>query len=74
MSSMVRAALVYFAVVLGFGFLLGVVRVPFIVPRIGVRWAELAEMPFMAAVIFVAAGYVLRKFPAIRPFAYAVGP
>ena len=66
MLSMVRAALVYFALVMGVGFLLGVVRIPFIVPRIGERWAELAEMPVMAAVIFVAAGYVLRKFPSIR--------
>jgi hypothetical protein len=66
MLSTVRPALVYFAFVLGTGFLLGVVRVPFIVPRIGERWAELAEMPIMGAVIFVAAGYVLRKFPAIR--------
>jgi hypothetical protein len=60
------AALVYFALVLGTGFLLGVIRVPFIVPRLGERWAELAEMPLMAAVIFFAAGYVLRRFPAIR--------
>lgn len=66
MLSTVRATLVYFAIVLGVGFLLGVVRVPFIVPRVGERWAELAEMPVMGAVIFVAAGYVLRKFPFIR--------
>lgn len=66
MPSTVRAALAYFALVIGAGFLLGVLRVPFIVPRIGERWAELAEMPLMAAVIFFAAGYVLRKFPGIR--------
>jgi len=30
------------------------------------RWAELAEMPFMAAVIFFAAGQVLDRFPATR--------
>ena len=66
MLSTVRAALVYFAFVLGAGFILGVLRVPFVVPRIGERWAELAEMPFMAAVIFLSAGYVLRRFPAIR--------
>lgn len=66
MLNTLRAALVYFALVLGTGFLLGVIRVPFIVPRIGERWAELAEMPFMAAVIFFAAGYVLRKFPSIH--------
>ena len=66
MFSTICAALVYFALVLGSGFLFGVIRVSFIVPRIGERWAELAEMPFMAAAIFCAAGLVLRKFPAVR--------
>ncbi len=61
----IRAALVYFAVVMGAGFLLGMVRVPFVVPRIGERWAELAEMPIMGVVIFFAAAYVLRRFPGI---------
>lgn len=65
-SSTVRAALVYFAFVIGTGFVLGVVRVPFIVPRIGERWAELAEMPLMAAVVVWSAGYVLRRFPIVR--------
>ena len=65
MSKAIRAALVYFAIVLGTGFLLGVFRVPILVPRIGERWAELAEMPIMAAVIFFAAGYILRRFPEI---------
>ena len=68
MSKTIRAALVYFAIVLGTGFVLGVFRVPILVPRIGERWAELAEMPIMAAVIFFAAGYILRRFPEIaRP-------
>ena len=62
----VRAGLVYFALVLGTGFVLGVVRVPFLVPRIGERWAELAEMPIMAAAIFFAAGYILRSFPEVH--------
>ena len=60
------AGLLYFAIVLGTGFVLGVFRVPFLVPRIGERWAELAEMPIMATVIFFSAGYVLRRFPAIQ--------
>jgi hypothetical protein len=64
-SKTIHAALVYFAIVLGTGFILGVFRVPILVPRIGERWAELAEMPIMAAVIFVAAGYILRRFPEI---------
>jgi hypothetical protein len=38
------------------------------VPRIGERWAELAEMPIMAATIYFSAGYVLRRFPLVdRP-------
>jgi hypothetical protein len=66
MLGTIRAGLVYFALVLGAGFALGTVRVPFIVPRIGERWAELAKMPIMAVVVFFAAGYVLRRFPDVR--------
>lgn len=65
MSKIIQAGLAYFAIVLGTGFLLGVFRVPFLVPRIGERWAELAEMPIIAAVIFFAGGYILRRFPEI---------
>jgi len=64
-SKTIRAALLYFAIVLGTGFVLGMFRVPVLVPRIGERWAELAEMPIMAAVIFFAAGYLLRRYPEI---------
>ena len=66
MLKTILAGFVYFAIVLGTGFVLGVVRVPFIVPRIGERWAELAEMPIMAATIYFAAGYILRRFPEIH--------
>jgi hypothetical protein len=64
-SKTIRAALLYFAIVLGTGFVLGMFRVPLLVPRIGERWAELAEMPIMATVIFFAAGYLLRRYPEI---------
>jgi hypothetical protein len=66
MLKTIRAGFLYFTIVLGTGFVLGVVRVPFLVPRIGERWAELAEMPIMAATIFFSAGYVLRRFPEIH--------
>jgi hypothetical protein len=66
MTRTIRAGVVYFAIVLGTGFLLGIVRVPILVPRMGERWAELAEMPIMAAVIYLAAGYMLRRFPEVR--------
>jgi hypothetical protein len=62
MFRLLKASLVYFALVFGTGFCLGVLRVPFLVPRIGVRWAELAEMPIMAVTIFFCAGYILRRF------------
>ena len=65
MPKTIRAALLYLAIVLGTGFALGMFRVPVLVPRIGERWAELAEMPIMAAVIFYSAGYVLRRYPEI---------
>ena len=66
MPPIVRASFLYFALVLGAGFLLGSVRVPFIVPHLGERWAELAEMPIMAVIIFVAAGYILRRYPEVQ--------
>ncbi|NTU45922.1 MAG: hypothetical protein HGA99_10495 [Chlorobiaceae bacterium] len=66
MQKIIPAGFLYFAFVLGTGFVLGSFRVPFIVPRLGERWAELAEMPIMAVVIFYSAGYILRRFPEIN--------
>ena len=62
----IQAGLAYFAIVLSAGFALGMIRIPLLVPRIGERWAELAEMPIMAMVIYLAAGVILRQFPEIR--------
>lgn len=58
----VAAAATYFGLVFGAGFLLGAIRVPFVVPRVGERYAELAEMPLMFVAVYLAAGYVVRKF------------
>ena len=66
MTPMIRASFLYFVLVMGAGFLLGSVRVLFVVPHLGERWAELAEMPIMAMVIFVAAGYILRRYPEVQ--------
>ena len=57
-----QAGIAYFALVFGTGFLLGIIRVPFLVPRLGVRTAELIEMPFMFVAILFAARYVVRRF------------
>lgn len=66
MRTTLRAGFVYFVMVLGTGFVLGVLRGLLLVPRLGERWAELAEMPLMTIVVFLSAGYVLKRFPAIR--------
>ncbi len=42
-----RAAVFYFLLVFGAGFLLGIGRVLLIVPLLGERTAELLEMPLM---------------------------
>ncbi len=70
-----KPAILYFALVLGTGFVLGVIRVPFLVPRIGERYAELLEMPFMLVAIILAARHVVRRFhlPAKRAVRLQIG-
>ena len=58
----VKAAACYFGLVFGTGFVLGSIRVPFLVPRLGMRIAELIEMPFMLVAIVLSARYVARRF------------
>jgi hypothetical protein len=63
---------VYFALVFGAGFLLGIVRVLTLEPRLGARWAELVEAPLMLVVIVVSARFVVRRFPAPRGAGYLI--
>jgi hypothetical protein len=57
-----KAGLVYFTGVFGAGFILGPIRVLWLVPRVGERMAELIEAPFMLVVIVTAARWVVRRF------------
>ena len=63
MSRALRAGIAYFAWVFGAGFLLALVRIPFLVPRVGVRTAELLEAPVMLLVILVASRWLARRYP-----------
>ena len=69
-----RAAVFYFLLVFGVGFLLGIGRVLLIVPLLGERTAELLEMPLMLGVIVAAARWVVRRrFDARQFSALCVG-
>jgi hypothetical protein len=45
------------------GFVLGALRVSFLMPRFGERIAEPIEMPLMLAVIVIAARFIMRRYP-----------
>jgi hypothetical protein len=62
MSALLKAAGLYFAAVLGAGFVFGTLRVLWLVPHVGNRAAELIEMPFMLAVMIFAARWIVRRF------------
>jgi hypothetical protein len=55
----VKAGVVYFALVFGAGFVLGTIRTLWVVPRVGSRTAELMEMPIMLVVTIVAARWTV---------------
>ncbi len=50
----VKTALLYFALVFGAGFVLGPIRILWVVPRFGTRMAELMEAPIMLVVSILA--------------------
>ena len=62
MKRLVTAAVTYFLLVFAAGFLLGVLRVSWLVPAMGVRYAELVELPVMLLVSYFAAGFVVRRW------------
>lgn len=56
-----KAGGLYFALVFGAGFVLGPIRLLWIVPRFGARIAELMETPVMLVVIIAAARWIVRR-------------
>lgn len=56
-----KAGVLYFALVFGAGFVLGPIRILWVVPRFGTRTAELMETPIMLVVTVVAARWIIRR-------------
>jgi hypothetical protein len=54
-----KAGVLYFALVFGAGFVLGAIRTLWVVPRVGTRKGELMEMPVMLVVTIVAARWTV---------------
>lgn len=68
------AAIVYWAVVFALGFVLGTIRVTWIIPLVGLMPATLLELPIILAASWFAAGWLVRRFAIERPSeALAVG-
>jgi hypothetical protein len=70
-----KAGVLYFIVVFAAGLVLGTIRTLWVVPRLGVRTAELMEAPIMLGVSILAARWVVRHavIPPLRSRRLAVG-
>ena len=60
--SILKAGVLYFTLVFGAGFVLGIIRTLWVVPRFGTRMAELMETPVMLVVTIVAARWIVLHF------------
>ena len=69
MSTALRAGFVYFLIVFAIGFVLGTVRVLFVVPRFGATNAVLIELPVMLAVSWIVCAWLVRRFGVARAVA-----
>jgi|7_EtaG_2_1085326.scaffolds.fasta_scaffold66245_2 hypothetical protein len=58
----IKPALIYFILIFATGFALALIRIPFLVPRLGERWAELVELPFMVLASFLVARWLVQRF------------
>ena len=61
MMQVLKAGVLYFGLVFGAGFVLGTIRVLWVIPRLSVRTAELMEAPLMLGVTIAVARWVARR-------------
>jgi hypothetical protein len=57
-----RAAIAYWAMVFALGFVLGIVRVVWLAPRVGLIPATVIELPVMLMASWLASGWLVRHF------------
>jgi hypothetical protein len=69
-QKILKAGVLYFAVVFGAGFVLGTIRTLWIVPSFGTRRAELMEAPIMFAITVLASRWVVLRLAIRAPAAY----
>ena len=65
-ATILGPAVAYFAIVFGVGFVLGMLRTLWVVPRVGVRGAELLELPLMLVAVVLTARWLNQRFDAGR--------
>lgn len=62
MAQAFRAGVIYVAIVFAIGFVLGTIRVLFLVPRLGETRAVWIELPLMLALSWTACSVLVRRF------------
>jgi len=72
---LLKAGALYFVLVFGAGFVLGPIRIVWVVPRFGDRTAELMEAPMMLVMIVLAASWIARRVagPPTPPRLFGIG-
>jgi len=75
MKAHLKPALHYFTIVFVAGFTLGAIRILWLVPRVGIRTAELIEMPMMIMGSILAARWIVQRYqvPYLAAARLAVG-
>jgi hypothetical protein len=70
-----KAGVLYFALVFGAGFVLGTIRTLWIVPRLGTRMSELMETPIMLVITIFAARWTVQRLavPSTPPARLGMG-